>query len=232
MSDFKPKPRPKTLLDDPQLKLYATPIEGMKKPTLQFYYGNNNPHIIVWTNVESDKDSGRITADMNTTALYQLLDLLQSVADDTKPDVSYSMTNENHPWDRGANKRAKDAVVLSKTAVGRDKEGRAFISLLSADSSRPKICFYFSAHQYHKISRRGEAFSEAEISTIALKGFINSMRDIYPVVAQDQYAHKEATPQGGSGGNGNSGGGGYNNRGGNQNNRSSNNDLDDDSLPF
>jgi len=230
MSDFKPKPRTKTLLDDPQLKLYATPIEGMKKPTMQFYYGSNNPHIIVWTNVESDKDSGRITADMNTTALYQLLALLKRVAADPTPDVSYSMTNENHPWDRGANKRAKDPVVLSKTAVGRDKEGRAFISLLSADSSRPKICFYFGAHQYHKISRRGEPLSDAELSTNALTGFIDCMHGIYPVVAQDQYVHKEATPPGG-GGNGNSGGGGYNNRGGNQNNRSSSNDHDDD-LPF
>lgn len=195
MSDYTPQPRVKTLLDDQHFKLTANPVSGHKRPTFHLYYTSNNPRIDIWTNVDNDMDKGRITVNLNMTALYQLFEVIEKVANDPTPDVLYKMTNENHPWDKQANRRAKEAVVLSTTAVGRDKEGRVWISVLAANPNRPKICFYFGAHQYHKLQRRGEALTDAEISTMAAKAFIKQLRDAISNVAATTYTPKDSTGQ-------------------------------------
>jgi len=223
MSDYTPQPRVKTLLDDQHFKLTANPVSGHKRPTFHLYYTNNNPRIDIWTNVDNDADKGRITVNLNMTALYQLFEVIEKIALDPTPDVLYKMTNENHPWDKQANRRAKDPVVLSTTAVGRDKEGRVWISVLAANPNRPKICFYFGAHQYHKLSRRGEVLTDAEVSTMAALAFIKQLRDaVSNVSANGPAAYTPKEPQG-QNNNQNRSGGGYS---------ASTNTQQDDDLPF
>lgn len=183
--------REKTLLDDPNLKLYAPPIGNGRSPSLQFYYANNNPRIDLWTNVESDKDRGLIRCSMHSLKdLYTFFKRLEGVINDPTPDVVYTMDNWESKWNDGI-KKFDEARVETKLVCGRDKEGRVFVSLLSANDSRPKVIFYFGLGKYHKITRRGGAISESDISSWCAEGWLEAIRAAYAGTVPTAYTHKD-----------------------------------------
>ena len=195
------QPAPKTVINDPKLKLYAPPLPGATQaPSLEPGYQNNNPNLMVRTNFPNDKDYGRIKAALDMPAFFETLGLIEKVVH-TPDECSFTMENKNKPWSREQGGRVKDPIVETTTIVGRDKEGRVFIAILHYDKSRPKVIFHFGSRLYHSISRRGGEITVAEQSNSAALAWTHALRQLMPVVAAQHYVHKTMDPSKGGGNN-------------------------------
>ncbi len=195
MAKFTPKPREKTVLDDPKLKLIAEKLPGADRPpTFHLYMAGNNPRIDVYTNLPNDRNNGLIRAAIDVRVMYTILVILQKLAD-TDDAGPYTIENKEHIWKD--NQRSKDPVVSSRLVIGKDKEGRIYAALLAHDAERPKVRFYFGMPYYHALTRgNGEKLTDAEISVWAARAYVEAIKGLYPAVANIQYEHKTATPQG------------------------------------
>lgn len=232
---FQPTPRAKTVLDDPKLKLTADALPGGEgRPSFLLYYTGNHPRIDVYTQMPNDKDNGKIRGTLDVVVLFSIGECLARLAD-TDDVGPYTIENLDHTWKDKV--RSKEPVLMTKTVMGKDKDGRIYIALLSADSERPKVRFYFGLSYYHQLKRGNEVLSDAEISKIVARAWSKAIMSLYSNVAAANYEHKDrnAGNKGGdqNRGRGNSGGnqrGGWgNNSGGGS--KSNDNSFDDD-LPF
>lgn len=227
--------RVKTILDDGKLKLSADPIAGgTGRPTLSLYVANTpnqdggvaaNPRIDVYTNVPTDKERGRIRAAMDMPAFFSMMELLKLVADPATPaGAVYTVDNAKPDFRNG--KRQETPLLENRTILGKDKDGRIYISILSVDTDRPKIRFHFGAGMYHRMARPqgGEPLTDAEVSAIAARAWIETMSRLVPQVAADVYKFVPKDPNGGNGG-------GYNGNNNKPAPAASSSDYGDD-LPF
>lgn len=227
-NDFRPQPRLKTALDNPKLKLSADKLpNGESRPTFSIYWTNNNPRIDVWTGVASEKDGGLIRATLDDIWLKVFLDKIDELCNPASAnDVAFIIECKNHTWQN--NKRSAEPVVLARIVAGRDKDGRVYVSVLSNDPSRSKVRFLFGNSWYNSLSHKSEKLTDAQISWVVAKSWVETVRQYYNLIAVEGYEHK--TRDGGKGGNNN------NNRGGGSqrnNNASSGGGGDyDDDLPF
>lgn len=199
-------PRQKTVLDDPKLKLSSDPLpNGEGRPSFHLYMAGNNPRIDVYTNLPNDKNRGNIRAPLDVRAMYTILECLKLLCDKPEETGPYILENKDHIWKD--NQRSKEPVVLTRLVMGKDKEGRLYISLIAHDPERPKIRFYFGMPYYHQLTRsNGEKMTDAELSVWGCRNYIAALTGLYPAVAAVQYEHKPADKSGPNGG----GGGGYN----------------------
>lgn len=237
MSNPRYPTRTKTILDDSKFKLSADPLpNGKGRPSLCLYCANTpnqeggiaaNPRIDVYTNVPNDKQNGLIRAAMDSEALFNLFECLKLIQDPaTESPSAFAIDNGKPDFRNG--KRQEEPLIETKTMVGKDKEGRCYISILSTDSDRPKIRFYFAPGIYHRITRiqGGQPLTSAELSAICVRGWISKMQQFFPIVASEAYNYAPR-PDNNSGNNsGNRGG-----YGNNSNNKSSSESMEDD-LPF
>lgn len=227
MSDFKPKPLPKTALNEFKLRLIGPMQAGAKRqPTLGVSVAKNQPRIDVYTNVPNDKNNGNIRAAMDSPTIYALMELIRTIADGPV-DTIEKINNLNHTFFEG--KRSEHPKIISQTHVGKDTDGVVWIAVTAKD--RPMIQFKFLPTTYHTwVHRDGSAWGEAELSVMYAKAYAKLMENLVANVLEAGYVEPEPRPQqgggGGQGGNsygGNRGGGGGNNynrgsndRGGNQ----------------
>ena len=230
---FKAPPREKTVLDNPKLRLSADKLpNGESRPSLSLYWVGNNPRIDVRTQVPSEKDNGLIRATLDDLWLGVFLDSILKLCDPTAAnDSAYIIECKNHTWvDK---KRSPEPTVQSRLIAGKDKDGRIYVSVLSADPQRSKIRFNFGNTYYNALSFKGEKLSDAAISSLVAQSWVAQIRPLYALVAQQGYVHKtmDSKPANGGGGGGN-----YNNRGGSQSYQSQNSASDSDGygddLPF
>lgn len=243
MSDFKPQPRPKNPVDDIKLRLSCPPTQGATRPgSLAFsvFCTEKGPHcrIDVYTNVPNDKNNGNIRAAMDAPVFYDMMQMVE-IAADAEPGYKSFIENLNHTYFGG--KRSEEAELVSKTIIGKDAEGRVFISVIA--QGRPNLKFVFLPSFYHHLCNSdGSRMSEADASKIHAKGFVKLLRDLASSVLYHTYVEpKPRDPQQGRGGAGGGGGGrsGYQqnqnqNRGGGQQPASQSNDSfdGDDGWPM
>lgn len=237
MGDFQAPQRVKTALDNNTMKLYADAIEGSggKSPSLTLYHINNNPRIDVWTQVQNDKDKGLIRAKISNKQLYQIYYILQMLINKPEDDRVFVIEVKSHTFNPSAGGRSKEAVLSESIYLGRSKEGEIFISIISADNSRPKIRFMFREDRYHPIGLRSGVLTKAESSNIAAFSWAECVKNLYAGVAVNEYTHEDRSQngkggKGGAGGGNNRGGGGGYNKGGNSGGGGY--DDGDDDLPF
>lgn len=237
--NFPKTPFVETLLDDRKLRLSAPPISGSKqRPQLSVAVVGGNPRINVYTNLDGDKENGRISAKMDLFAWGQLLEMIEHVC--ANPDTSRLQMANKRPMEQNEQSPGgkREPVHESTTVVGRDKDGKIYIAVLSADNDRPKVIFHFGAQYYHTIVYRDAPQNFVEdrfVSEIAAKAWVKSMRAAVMQILTDKAAEKGAAKaakkesEGGGGGNsggrGGYGGGGYN-KGGSGGGKS----FDDDSF--
>lgn len=208
-------PRKKHYMDDAKLRLSAEPVSGsQKRPSLTVTVINNNPRIDVYTNLEGDKANGVIHAKMDAPTFFIFLQQLEALLDDV-PKTQYFIKNKRPGENRG------EQVVESTTVIGKDEEGKAYISIIAADGDRPKIKFYFGVSYFHQLSAgNGRKLTDAEVSVIAARAWVRMMGTIIGNVLTDNYVEPEARPRKeGGGGNWKSGGGGGGWKGGGGQNR-------------
>jgi hypothetical protein len=230
--------REKTILDDPKLKLTADKLpDGDGRPTMSWYAAGNNPRIDVYTNVPSDKDNGKIRAEIDIVIAMEILEVIEEYATSGEVGCKATWENSGKGWDRANNRPTKDIFVKSKIVVGKDKEGRLYIACLAADPDRPKIRFYFGVNMFRKMFIGEEKATDAQVSCISARAWVKAVRALMPIVLAGQYVHRTPNNNGGQqGGNNRQGGGGYGNRqGGNESRRPPANGTygdEGDDIPF
>lgn len=195
------KPLPKTAFNEFKLRMSARKLEGAnRRPTLAFSLVKNNPRITVRTELETDKNKGVVAAPMDAPTFYAFLELLNK-AIESDSDCGWYIENKNHTYEGG--ERSREPVVMSKTIVGKDEEGRVFIGVSSRGITPVK--FIFGSSYYHALSDKGgSALTEAEASCLYAKGYIKLLTNLTASVMDTHYTEPEPRQYGG----------GNNNRGG------------------
>jgi hypothetical protein len=159
-------PLPKTIFDEMKLRLSGPLQEGASRPpSLRVKVIRNNPRIDVFTNIPNDKDGGRISAPMEAATMFALLERLRQHVDG---EPSQQTKIENKTGMPG------QQVTLSTTVIGKDQEGRVFISIIAED--RPRIKFVFLPSAWHTFAHKdGSPYNEAELSCVYAKGWVRLM---------------------------------------------------------
>lgn len=208
---------PPSTVEIDRTQLYTTaPGTSTERSSLiwQMYNTNTgvggwNPRITVWTRVPGDTEKLPIQAPLNAASTYALLSKLDE-AIMAEPGFRATMTCEGNKYDPTTKEKLQGIHVLSKVHVGKDKEGCVWISVVSADESRPKIQFKFNLGNYHHFEHKdGTPYTEAELSVVAAKGVVQVLRDTLakyiPLITDEQRKARADAREQRTGGNG----GGY-----------------------
>lgn len=211
-------PRTKTILEDIGLRLSAEQLpNGTGKPTLKFYQtARNKIRADMYPNLPNLQQNGLIRADMEYGEFFNILQWIEHVAEPTTPNGStYSVAHEDFTF---FNKKRSDATqLIHRTVIGKDEEGRVYVSILSAKPDDAKVKFYFDHPHLCTIKAIGGtlAISPAELSARSAKAWVVMMTAFMPSIVSAHWVDKAAAAaavNGGTGGNSGGQGGGYNNR--------------------
>lgn len=250
-NNFQRPPRKKNALDHRKLNLSARNDQG-KMASLIWGLYSNNPRLTVYTNVEGDRDNGRMSANLDTRTFYSLLILLKRAiefkATAEVPDFKVKVNNQRPNFKPGGG-RPDGNVDESELWVGKDKEGVIFLAVTAYN--RPKIKFPFIPSEYHQFFHgSGEQFSKSEASALSAEAYLELLKPMVAMLQVTEWKDPDEGKErrGGNGGGNNgggyqrgNGGGGYGNRGngggGNHGGGGSNGgDSDgfdsDDAIPF
>ncbi len=191
MSQDQRPPLPKTAFNEWKLSL-AGPADtpnATRPPNLKVAVIVNSPRIDVYTNVHGDKDNGRISAPMDAVTFMAVIVELEKIIDGV-PDVQVKIGNKT-----GGPGQQR---MLSTTLVGKDKEGRVYISLIA--EGRPQIKFLFLPSDWHYLAHKdGAKFTEAETTLVYAKAWCRLMSALVPNVMDTYYTEPFRPNQGGGG---------------------------------
>lgn len=190
MSDKYQDNRIKTIMEDNNTKIWGLPAqEGGRSPSLQWYFSNNTSKIDVWANI--DGVNKPIRANISAKRAYEYLAIIRSVIENKNKSYSLTLDHLENKWDNTKKAFGKDPKLEVKMVTGRDADGRVFISILSWDKSKPIIPFYFGLDKFSKMSAKGRELSDAEVSELMAKGFVDYISAILPLVAMNEYKAKD-----------------------------------------
>lgn len=202
--------------------LFADPVPGSsRRPNLRVKVLGNVPRITVKTNVDGDKNNGKIDFQTDLPTFAVALHRLREMAEGRDTSEGYNFDYED---DFLNGKKLDKKIIISSLQIGRAEDGRLYIAVLSGDKSRPRIQFFFGPSKYHNIRRRdGSALTAAELSSNYAIGFLEPASKMVSQLLIDNFdenAKNVAKPpvQGGQGGGGYNGGGNRNYNGGGNNN--------------
>lgn len=203
--------------------LFTDPVPGAsKRPNFRVKVIGNVPRITVKTNVENDKNNGKIDFNVDLPTWTTIVAMGMAMA--TGQDDS-----EGYTWDYKddfvAGKKLDREMIISSLQIGRDREsGRMYIAVMSGDKSRPRIQFWFGPSKYHDIRHRdGSPLAPKKLSEAFAVGFLKataSMVDQLLITTFNPDAKNvaKAGPQGGGGNSYQGGrGGNYGGNGGGNN---------------
>lgn len=208
----------KTILDDNKFKLTAKPIEsGARPPTFQLGTYFNNPQLTVYPNHDNGSGCTWISAGMDVHSFAFLLQLLREMANN--PNGGECQHEIENKRDIPKEKRTDPKVtkqVVSKTQIGRDADGKLWISVLdNLKPNAPKIRFYFALNYFHSV-RSKPTMSPGEYSRIHCLGWVaNAETYMAGILLNNPNAEADRAQIAAKFG-GNSGGGGKGNYGGGQ----------------
>ena len=213
------KPLPKTAFNEYKLRIMGPMQEGATRaPTLGVSVIKNNPRIDVYTNIQGDRDNGRISAPMDAVNFFALLVKLEDIIGG-EPDVQVKI-----PCKTGAPGQQR---LISTVVTGKDNQGRVFISVVAQD--RPKIKFTFLPSDWHGLVHKdGTPYGEAEMSVVFARAWLRLMTQLVPNVMDTYYTEPEPRDNSGDGYNK----GGYNKGKSNYNKGGSNENYSDGGADF
>ena len=146
-------PKIKTIFDDQKLKLTAKPIEqGARPPTFQVSTYRNNPQFTVYTNHDNGSGVTWISAGMDAGTFWYVLQAIVHLATNGQNGDCVEIENKRDiPKEKRQDPKVKYEVV-SKTMIGRDDDGKIWISIQDQKKANaPKIRFYFQINYYHNV---------------------------------------------------------------------------------
>ncbi len=166
-----------------KFKMYAKAQGENKVSVLSWGCRDGNPRIDISTNIESDKvnKSGMISAAFNPETFFILLDYLRNLYDapnDTAYKFECKTTTALPEGGRS------EPFVASSVWVGKDNEGKVWISVLV--ENRPKIKFIFMISNYHNIHEKGKGpISEEHASRLQARVCANMLENAYYKLISD-----------------------------------------------
>lgn len=210
--------RTKTILEDITLRLTADALpNGTGKPTLKFYQcARNRVRADVYSNLPNAKNNGLIRADFGYNEFFQILQGVLFLADVNTPNEShYCIANNDFTFFKGQRSEAKK--LIHRTIMGKEADGRIYISILSPQNDDVKIKFYFEHPHLCTITAIGgtPALSEGELSRRSALAWVKGQEVLMGPVLVANWVDKAAEKAAGGGQQGGQQGGGYN-RGGQQ----------------
>lgn len=221
-------PKVKTIFDDQKLKLTAKPLEqGARPPTFQVGTYRNNPQFTVYTNHDNGSGVTWISAGMDAGTFWYALESILALANGAGPDMVEIENKRDIPKEKRQDPKVKYEVV-SKTMIGRDEDGKIWISVQDQKKANaPKVRFYFQVNYYHNVrwksgltpGQQSQQYARAWVDMVSklMGGLLlnNPNAAIDAENAQSAWQNK-----GGNGGGYSKGGNNNNNRGGGNNNSS------------
>lgn len=223
---FAPNP-----LDVMSTWLFAEPVAGStRRPNLRIKVMGNVPRITVKTNVQDDKNHGKIDFNTDLATFSVIMHKIEQMAEG-KDDKGFTAEYND---DFVAGKKLDRPMTLASVKVGKDRDtGKLFLAVLS--NNRPKIQFFFGPSKYHALKHGdGSMMTDAEVSAAYAIGFVKSMTPMVQALLVNEFnadAKNVAKAPVGAGG----GGGGFQQRGGQQPQRqapAANNSFDEDITAF
>ena len=216
MSDFRPPPRTKTILDLPKFRLTGDVQGGATaRPTLSFYLTGENPRADVYTQISGDRDNGLIRAKLDYQALGVIFSSIEHFCLAETPADRWSLDcKDGYAY----GKKQPTPVTTAQVVVGKDERGRIYLSVLDAlNKDRAKIRFYFGLGEYFGlVNSQGQPVDEATISRMSALGWVEMYKAVMAVPATQQYEAEQVkkAAKAASGGNNNNRGGYQGNGGG------------------
>lgn len=244
------------LLQEFKMRLSSDPLPNCKmygqrraEPQLAWRVKDNQPHMVVYTNVENDKNNGIIEAGLDSFQFGILMQLIRDVAEGRSGGAQ--IQNRGHFYTSQG--RSEQPGVLNVTNVGINDNGVICIALIA--KNRPEITFQFGPREWHPMMDvNGNSLGVKEQSRLFALGYVNIIEKSVVRVLGDEFisheaikARREANRNARGGGNrggynGGGNGGGYNNNsyknnnnnngGGYNNNNNGNDNQKDDDLPW
>jgi hypothetical protein len=185
-----PLPKVKTIIDHWGLKLTAKPINGStRRPSLGVSVYKNEPHFIVYTNVEGDKDKGKIEAKTDVTTFLSSIAALRKII---KGPSDNRITIELKQFRfLGGGRKSETPMLDTKIVVGKDTNGVVFIAVVSWDKDRPTIRFPFVPSNHSNfLNTQGEPLSEAEVSEMRAEAYCDLMTELVPSMLRTHYVEE------------------------------------------
>ena len=182
----------KTILDHFGFKLTAKPQSGStRKPTLQVRIKDNQPSFLVYTNVEGDKDNGRIESKTDTATFFTILTALDDIIKGAN-DRRYTVEIRDRKF---IGNKLSDAPMLdSRIIVGKDKSGIVWIAVTSYDEKRPAIRFPFKLSEKATasltIGETTEKVQESDISRMVATSYLQMLKEMVPHIMRVGFFEK------------------------------------------
>lgn len=224
----KAAPRTKTILDSPRFKITGERQQNAKgAPTFHLFYNvspdapwNAAPRIHMYSNVEGDKDNGRIEAKISMKEALSFLEAVRLASDLTQEFKRFSLQTKEHVW--SGREKSKEPLLKTTLVVDRDDKG-VYVALLHFDKSRPRIKFHFGYSMYHMlVNQDGSPADGPELSRYAALAYYEEVKPLLIKVSEKYYAPRPPKDDNGGGNNG-----GYNSNRGNGGGNYGNNNNDD-----
>lgn len=232
-------PNKQDIFRDSKLKLWGMPVSsGDKPPSFSLQFFRTNCGAAVYTNTERDTDPAQwINAGMSYFVLGQVFEIIRAYAGigPLAGKLPRCVVVENFTSAKNQDGQRAGKELESMTEVGIDDQDELYISLISADQSRPMIKFKFYDQYWHVFKDRetGEPLSGTQMSRLGAISTINTWEKLIPDAVYDEFCSGKfqqnnaaadagggsQQPQGNQGGNGGGWNGGgnkqWNNNGGN-----------------
>ena len=215
-----PKERAKHSLNDFRFRLVGQRLDGATKPcNLGFDIGRDGIEFTANTNVEGDKDYGRIRFSVSLQDAFFIMTVLER-APRLQAGKHETIAIAGAVWDRQSNSRK--VRMQANMKIGRNDAGVIYIAVSSWETSRPTVMIEMLPSNLVKlVDPEGNPAPADKVSELMAVAWAKSLSEMLPMVLNQEYARVNADflakqsqgrpggQQGGGGGQQQSGGGGY-----------------------
>lgn len=222
-----PNARPPNVLNEFALRLTGEPINGAKRPPSLMINvrrdGKSGPWCAQFearTNVENDKDYGKITLLLDMPTLFTFLNLINKWVDSTEAGFD-RIELHSRRYMRAQNAMSKETMLDGTIAVGRMASGQIYIGVKSWDADRPNCKFILRPvvdfrRKVQLFKQDGTPWEDGPLSQFFARAWSDSMAKLVSHVYASEFTPPAPRENQGGGYGGNRGGGGYGggNRGG------------------
>ncbi|QVD49142.1 hypothetical protein LUCX_72 [Xanthomonas phage vB_XciM_LucasX] len=221
-----PNAKPPNVLNEFALRLNGEPINGGKRPPSLMVNvkrdGKSGPWGVLFetrTNVEGDKDYGKISFNLALPEMFLVLSLIEKWVKATEKGFD-KVELHNRRFIRNQNAMSKEPMFDGSITVGRTESGQIYIGIKAWDNERPVCKFVLKPvvdfrRAVKLFKSDGTEWDAGALSQVFASAWATAMTKIVTQVYTDEFtpAPPRENQGGGGGGGGNRYGGGGNNGG-------------------
>lgn len=199
-----------TILNEFKLRMTTKPLaQGAKPPALVVNVYRNNPQITVFTGHDNGSGITMLSAGMDVDMFSTLIEWVRHYTMPDTPPGKIKVENKKPVPKEERTDPKQRLKVSTETWVGKDEDGKLWISIVSAENpSAPKIQFYFGQNYYHTVRTKEP---ESMNSSMAARGWCNTFTHLVFGVLVALGQDEQNTGGGKSGGSSNGGNSSWNN---------------------